>query len=49
MLKWWYEYRYQRTKGCTMRLSLWRAFHYQPPPAINYQPPPAIKTEEPPE
>ena len=34
MLKWWYEYRFQRSKGCTVRLSLWRAFRYQPPPAI---------------
>jgi hypothetical protein len=35
MLKWWYEYRYQRTKGHTVRTSLWRAFHYQPPPTID--------------
>jgi len=30
---WWLEYRYQRTKGHGVRVSLWRAFRYEPPPA----------------
>lgn len=32
--KWWSEYRFQRTKGHGVRVSLWRAFRYEPPPAI---------------
>jgi hypothetical protein len=31
--KWWSEYRFQRTKGHGVRVSLWRAFRYEPPPA----------------